>query len=780
MKRIAIVTPWFGQEAKGGAEIQARQIAFRLAQRGHDIEVLTTCCRAFEDSWGENHLPEGASQEGEITIRRFPVDNRDDQAFQRVRDRLLRLPSSKLRIGSSPIDPEDERIFVDESINSSSLHAHLKDNRKRYDAIIFIPYLYGTTLKILPDVAETAFLQPCLHDEPYAYLNSVRDVFSKARAILFNSEGEFELAVRLYGPAIFGKSKVVGEEISVQEFPADLADEILSTELNNAPFVLYLGRRSATKNVPVLLKAFESFKRMYPRSDLKLVLVGPGHPPEGKLPEGVLDLGWVDELTKAALLKRCIALFQPSQNESFSRSMMEAWSQAKPVVVNGHCLATALAVEESGGGWLALSESDWLKILVRVAFTPPQILQRIGERGRQYVAVNCHWEQVMDRYEKALETTTAAVNIPSVRGRRLKAIHQLSPDLAYGDAISNQMLAIRDRLRHLGYHSEIFVINLQEPMRSEGRVFTLECLNEDQEGIIYHHSIGSEITAHALSYRGSKCFVYHNITPPDFFAPYRPGMAWLLEIGRKNLPRLAKHFPISAGDSTFNVNDLVEAGFTAPEVLPIIVNPDRWKIKEDEELLKQLQDGKTNILFVGRISPNKCQDQVVEAFAHYRKLDGDSRLILAGAGKDFDPYFQRVKRRIFELGLTKDVILTGHITDSQLMSYYRSAHLFWSFSEHEGFCVPLIEAMWFDVPVLAFKSSAVSETVAEAGVLFDDKKELTEVAALAKLLISDQSIRERVLVAQRRRRKEFAPEAIWPKLDRIIERMEESHLGCGI
>ncbi|MCV4754556.1 hypothetical protein OFC37_34345, partial [Escherichia coli] len=82
------------------------------------------------------------------------------------------------------------------------------------------------------------------------------------------------------------------------------------------------------------------------------------------------------------------------------------------------------------------------------------------------------------------------------------------------------------------------------------------------------------------------------------------------------LPRLAKHFPISAGDSTFNVNDLVEAGFTAPEVLPIIVNPDRWKIKEDEELLKQLQDGKTNILFVGRISPNKCQDQVVEAFAH--------------------------------------------------------------------------------------------------------------------------------------------------------------------
>ncbi|MFH4247229.1 hypothetical protein WAI89_20975, partial [Acinetobacter baumannii] len=86
-------------------------------------------------------------------------------------------------------------------------------------------------------------------------------------------------AVRLYGPAIFGKSKVVGEEISVQEFPADLADEILSTELNNAPFVLYLGRRSATKNVPVLLKAFESFKRMYPRSDLKLVLVGPGHPP---------------------------------------------------------------------------------------------------------------------------------------------------------------------------------------------------------------------------------------------------------------------------------------------------------------------------------------------------------------------------------------------------------------------------------------------------------------------------------------------------------------------
>lgn len=771
MKRIAIVIPWFGREARGGAETQARQIASKLAQRGHKVEVLTTCCRSFEDDWGTNHLPAGVHRDENITIRRFPVDGRNVQAFLQVRDRLLSAPAADLRLGSSPINPEDEGVFVEQNIHSSSLHSYVKEHRERYDAIIFIPYLYGTTLKILPDVAEIAFLQPCLHDEPYAYLNVVRNIFFKARTILFNSKGEFHLAMRLYGPAIFSKSKVVGEGIELEQGPSTRLDATLPSELKNAPFVLYLGRRSETKNVPVLLEAFDTFKRRHPSSNLRLVLAGPGHRLEAALPKGALDLGWVDETTKAALLKSCVALFQPSKNESFSRSVMEAWSQAKPVAVNGRCLAMAVAVEESGGGWLVMNEAEWSQIFARIAFTPPATLQRIGSHGRRYVVAHCNGEQVIERYEEALEIPPMTITLHSER--RLKAIHQLLPDLAYGDAISNQALAIRDRVRHLGYDSQIFVINLQEAMRDEGRKFVPESLGADREGIIYHHSIGSEITAHALSHRGPKCLVYHNITPPAFFAPYRPGMAWLLEIGRKHLPLLAKHFPISAGDSIFNASELAEAGFTAPMVLPIIVNPDRWRIEEDKELLERLQDGRTNILFVGRISPNKRQDQIIEAFAHYKQLDSNSRLILAGEGKTFDPYLQKIKRRIFELDLINDVILTGHINDSQLMSYYRAAHLFWSFSEHEGFCVPLIEAMWFDVPVLAFKSSAISETVAEAGVLFEDKRDLAKVAALARRLVADESMRRRVLMTQRQRREEFVPEAIWPKLDRIIKRMEE-------
>jgi glycosyltransferase involved in cell wall biosynthesis len=323
----------------------------------------------------------------------------------------------------------------------------------------------------------------------------------------------------------------------------------------------------------------------------------------------------------------------------------------------------------------------------------------------------------------------------------------------------------------LGYASEIFVINLHEQMRNEGKNFSPFCLRP-AEGIIYHHSIGSEITPYAMSHPGPKCLIYHNITPPEFFAPYRPGFAWLLERGLIDLSRLAKHFSLSAGDSTFNAMSLAEAGFDAPEVLPIIVNPDRWQIDEDRDLLEKLLDGRTNLLFVGRIAPNKCQDRLIEAFAQYRTFDENSRLILVGEGKPFDPYFQKLRRRILELKLTNQVIITGHVSDAQLMSYYKAADLFWSFSEHEGFCVPIVEAMWFDIPVLALKSTAIAETLGGAGILFENEERLPEVVALARKLVFDERFKSEIMTAQRQRREAFLPKAIWPHLDRIVERME--------
>ncbi|MHC5730942.1 MAG: group 1 glycosyl transferase, partial [Nostoc sp.] len=132
-----------------------------------------------------------------------------------------------------------------------------------------------------------------------------------------------------------------------------------------------------------------------------------------------------------------------------------------------------------------------------------------------------------------------------------------------------------------------------------------------QAGLIYHHSIGSELTDYAIAHPGVKCLIYHNITPAEFFLPYRPEFAKILEKGRNELKQLAQYFPISVGDSAYNAAELAESGFSEPGVLPIATNPSKWDIPADAELMQQLQDGKANLLFVGRLAPNKRQDQLI-------------------------------------------------------------------------------------------------------------------------------------------------------------------------
>src|SRR3989440_1581739 len=257
------------------------------------------------------------------------------------------------------------------------------------------------------------------------------------------------------------------------------------------------------------------------------------------------------------------------------------------------------------------------------------------------------------------------------------------------------------------------------------------------------------LTPHLVEFTGPKCLIYHNITPAEFFLPYRPEFAAILAQGRADLCQLAGHFPVSCGDSAYNALELAEAGFHEPGVLPIAVNPDKWSASPDTRLMDVLQDGRTNLLFVGRFAPNKKQDDLIVAFSHYLALDPDARLILVGKPEEADPYVTHLRQIVSSQGLEESVLFTGSVTDPQLAAYYRTAHLFWSMSEHEGFCVPLIEAMWFDVPILAFKSSAVPQTLGHAALMFTAKNDLAAVAALARILVADSGLREKMIRTQR-------------------------------
>ena len=728
MNPVAFVIPWFGQNLKGGAEQLAWQVSNRLAKRGHKIEVLTTCCSSFLEDWSVNHLPSGAEMIDGLLVRRFKVDKRNGDLFNQANSYALAIPPENLRAGINPFTFGTGELFVAENINSLALERYLKWNKKRYHAFVFLPYLYGVILNGLPHVAEKSFLQPCLHDEVYAYLPEVENIMRGCHGILYNSLGEERLAHNLFGPGIARKGEVVGVgvesfDLTQQELPRQLAGVDLAEE----KYVLCLGRRDKTKNTALLVEAYQEYRKNHPESTLKLIIAGPGEEQFGVSVPGVYDLGLVSELDKEALLSRCTALFQPSRNESYSRVIMEAWFYNRPVAVHGECLATAMAVDAAGGGWLATSREDWAHLFHMINSTEESELLELGEKGREYARQYAEWDAVIDRYESVLGLKSAErVKEKKQHRAGLHVIHQLVPGFAHGDAISNQTMIIRDLLKKKGYKSDIFTEHIDPSMTHEASLFKDGKGLKADVGLIYHHSIGAGLTDFVINHQGPKSLIYHNITPPELVRDADPQLALKLEQGLNDLSRLAPHFPVSAGDSRFNCRDLEESGFVSPSVLPICIAPEKWNIPAEPNMLTRLRDGKDNILFVGRLAANKCQHDLIDAFAVYLAMYGNCRLILVGGFMEEENYYRSLKEQVRLRGLEGDVLFTGKVADTVLHACYRCADLFWSMSEHEGFGVPLIEAMWFDVPVFAYKSSAVPETLGEGGLLFTDKQDLKD------------------------------------------------------
>jgi glycosyltransferase involved in cell wall biosynthesis len=263
--------------------------------------------------------------------------------------------------------------------------------------------------------------------------------------------------------------------------------------------------------------------------------------------------------------------------------------------------------------------------------------------------------------------------------------------------------------------------------------------------------------------------IYHNITPGHFFARYRPELAQKLDTGRAQLQTLNGAFAHALGDSQFNVDELAANGFGALDVLPICMDFTRFDVEPDADVAARLADGRTNILFVGRFAPNKAHAELLRVLAFLRDAGSDVRLILAGRYDGNEAYFDELQTQAAELGVLDDVIFTGLISDGALLAYYRGSHLYLSLSDHEGFCVPLIEAMWFELPVIAYGATASGETLGYAGLVLDDKRDLEALAALVRIVLADAELRERIVASQRRRREDFSLAASLAVFDRVVD-----------
>lgn len=753
MKSVAIVTPWYGPESTGGAESLARELARHLARSGVHTTILTTCSRSFLTSWGIDYFSPGKSTDDGVLIQRFPLSPRDAEQFDNVNRALLTMDSAdweNLRYRDKATAP-----FISESINSADLERHLHEVGDTYDAVIFIPYLYGVVVRGIEVLGERAHLIPCLHDEAYARIPRIEAAIHRAGSLLFNSDGEAELALRLYGPGILPKAHVIGS--GLEEPVAPTTEPI--PYVGDDPFVLYLGRRDATKNVDFLVNAYSEFRRLEPSSDLRLVLAGPGVRTYFQPGSGVIDLGFVDLPLKSKLLQRATALAQPSTNESYSRVLMEAWREHRPVIVHGDCLATAVAVRESCGGLIAKSTDEWVNAFRQVAMPSNGELEAMASGGERYARINSEWPAVIARLQEAVGLTDGSRD-------RARRVDQVVQTFEYGDAISDYAMHVRNHLRRLGYRSKIWAQGIGPRVAGQATPFDLKKV-ASADAILYHHSIGTDITENVIALRVPKALIYHNVTPASFYATYRPAFSELLESGRAALSQLAGKFDRYVGDSDFNASELIEHGVSHVETIPVLIDFSRFDVTPDTGVLSDDAPG-MRWLFVGRVAPNKGIGKLIEVLDAFRRCDRDVRLFIVGRFDPDDPYYLDLRRLVIERGLDGHVEFTNVVSDEQLAAHYRRADLFITLSEHEGFCVPVIEAMYFDLPVVALAATALPETLGKAGLLVEHAADAADIAALVFFLRTDADLAAKVLAAQRVRRKDFAPDRVYPKVEELV------------
>ncbi|MBI1870767.1 MAG: glycosyltransferase family 4 protein [Chlamydiae bacterium] len=390
--KIAFVIPRYEIGTAGGAEIHAAELAHRLAQRGHKIEVFTTCAQ-------DHHLWENVMREGEeeikgVRVHRLSADTRENILLFSHLQRKMHL--------NMPLSQEEELAWLKNSVHSEKLYQTLEERTPSFDGVIFMPYLFGITFEGSRHVADKFILIPCLHDEPFAKLSITKEMFERARFIFFNTQPESELAQRLY---LLNSDRLALVALGFDEYSQPSGELAFRQRygLGDAPYFIYVGRWEKGKNVDLLIHYFRQYFLSRNERKLKFVLLGSG---DVEIPdafsENILPLGYISVEDKWNAIRGATALCQPSLNESLSIVIMEAWSFKTPVLVHENCAVTKHHCVQSGGG---LYFSNYFEFEEAIDFflDHDSLRRLMGERGYQYVREHYSWEKVLDRFETAFE-----------------------------------------------------------------------------------------------------------------------------------------------------------------------------------------------------------------------------------------------------------------------------------------------------------------------------------------------------------------------------------------
>jgi L-malate glycosyltransferase len=342
-------------------------------------------------------------------------------------------------------------------------------------------------------------------------------------------------------------------------------------------------------------------------------------------------------------------------------------------------------------------------------------------------------------------------------------VHQILPFLTHGDAIGNLALELRRLLRSWGYLSEIFAENWDPQLAKECRPFGEYNRQSDPDNIlILHYSTGGQVNRFVRNLKDRVIIYYHNITPSHYFYWANGTLAQELKEARRDLECLAGTVPAIC-DSPYNQQELEELGFRVLGIVPPILSFAHLETHSDDASPFPSHSSSTtphpvNWLHVGRLAPNKCIQDIIKAFYYYHTwITPHSHLWLVGSGEEMQPYVNDLQDLVTKLDLGAAVTFAGHV--DQLAPFYRMADVYISMSEHEGFCIPLVEAMYLDVPVVAYASTGIPFTLDRAGVLVRQKSYWV-IAEMIHEIIMNDPLRKRLIQIQRARLSAFEPDTV--------------------
>ncbi|HEY8241368.1 MAG TPA: glycosyltransferase family 4 protein [Kiritimatiellia bacterium] len=360
-----------------------------------------------------------------------------------------------------------------------------------------------------------------------------------------------------------------------------------------------------------------------------------------------------------------------------------------------------------------------------------------------------------------------------------KAIHQIVAGYSNGDAISNEARHLRDLFRSWGYESEIYceAKRILPELRADSRDVQAarETIRPD-DIVLLHLSIGSMVNEVFASLPCRRALLYHNVTPAEYFRGWQEEIVGSLRKGREQVQRLAGAAEVNMAVSRYNAAELEQAGYKDVRVLPLLLDRKLWDVPPSQRVLKSYaREDRIRVLFVGRCAPNKRIEDLLGCFYYLQKfVEPESRLVHVGSFSGLERYYGLLRAKVAELRL-QNVVFAGSVRQEELNAYFKLADVFLCMSEHEGFCIPLLEAMHHGVPVLAYAAGAVPETLDGSGVLFTEKK-FDAVAEMIARLARDKALRDPIIKRQHERVEAYMKQDLAAELKEALKPLMNTNL----